>query len=116
MAEAREWTQDDLQALREAVATLERLGVWTVYVRGAGCQCTEVFMSSRAFAQIARLPGVTMERPDCRGPNWRARARVGGMAVTAIMESQELPTIGWRYVGPADYLEEVEPGEWADAS
>lgn len=115
MAE-RQWTEEDLQALRDAVATLERLGVWTVYVRGAGCQCTEVSVSSRVLAQIARLPGVTVERPDYQGPTWRVRARVGGMAVTALMDSQELPTIGWRYVGPADYLEEVEPGEWADAS
>lgn len=115
MAERRKWTEEDLQALREAVATLERLGVWSVYVCGAGCKRTEVSVSSRALAQIARLPGVTVERPDYLGPNWRVRASVGDMTITAIMDTQELPTIGWRYAGPADYLEEVEPGEWADA-
>lgn len=116
MAERRQWTEEDLQALREAAEILERLGVWSVSVRGVCHQRTEITVGTRDFVRIAQLPGVTVERPNYLGPTWRVRARVGGMAVTAIMESQELPTIGWRYVGPADYLEEVEPGEWADAN
>lgn len=112
----REWTQEDLEALTQATETLERLGVWTVSVSGLIERRTKLHVSRHDMAQIARLPGVTVQTPEYKGPNWEVVACVGRVTVFALMDAQELPAIGWRYVGPADYLEEVEPGEWADAS
>lgn len=117
--ERRQWTEEDLQALREAAEILERLGVWSVSVRGVCHQRTEMHVSARDLVRIARLPGVTIEKPRYRHPRWEVRADVGDTVVFALMETDELPTVGWRYVDrqPAiEILEEVTPVDSAHAS
>ena len=119
MAERRQWTEEDLAALRQAAATLERLGVWTVYVGGLDRQRTEMHVSARDLVAISRLPGVTVAQPRYRHPRWEVRADVGDTVVFALMETDELPTVGWRYVDrqPAiEILEEVTPVDSAHAS
>ena len=119
MAERRQWTEEDLAALRQAAETLERLGVWTVYVGDLDRKHTEMHVSARDLVAISRLPGVTIEKPRYRHPRWEVRADVGDTVVFALMETDELPTVGWRYVDrqPAiEILEEVTPVDSAHAS
>lgn len=107
MAERRQWTEEDLAALRQAAETLERLGIWSVHVRGDGITQTTVHVSSRNLAEIARLPGVTVAQPQWRHEAWDVRAEANGICISARMDTNELPSVGWRMTGEAPRLERV---------
>lgn len=108
MAERREWTQEDLAALQRAAETLERLGVWSVSVRGVCHQRTEITVGTRDFVRIAQLPGVTVERPHYQGPRWYVLAHVGGITVATVMDTADLPAVGWQLEGAEPRLVRVE--------
>jgi len=105
---ARQWTEEDLQALREAAEILERLGVWSVYVRGDGITQTTVHVSNRNLAEIARLPGTTVAQPQWRHGSWEVRAEAGGLSITARVATEELPAVGWRLASEEPRLERVQ--------
>jgi hypothetical protein len=106
--ERREWTQEDLEALTQATETLERLGVWGVSVSGLIERRTKLHVSRHDMAQIARLPGVTVQTPEYKGPNWEVVACVGRVTVFALMDTADLPSVGWRLVGPVPRVERLE--------
>ncbi|WP_374713322.1 hypothetical protein [Symbiobacterium terraclitae] len=110
MLERREWTREDLTALQQAAETLERLGVWSVFVRSATKERSEIYVSSSDLITVRRLTGVPTEKPKYEGGYWKVTTRIGDAAVYALMSTEELPLVGWRYKGrqPAvELLEEV---------
>jgi len=39
-----------------------------------------------------------VEKPKYQHPHWRVSAVIGGVAAFALMDTADLPTVGWRFV------------------
>jgi len=111
VAERHQWSQEDLVALQQAAATLERLGVWSVFVRGVCHLRTEMHVHPRDLIRISRLPGVSVEKPRLLGPgHWRVTISVGCITMYAQVDTDTLPAIGWRLDGGEPRLSRIEAG------